>query len=271
MSWSPETTRRPARPKGGGGGGGKESSQSDPVMEKFRKMLQGMEDRMLERLDQFEQVSQICDNMARDYQKNVQTMDARIQAVEEGPPGTSGISPSSEMNAHEFIAAIDNVIHSHSGNAEPSQENGITEGQQSRHARRRQQWQYEESASQNMGDQRQDAWVSQQFHRYPRYWGQTGNPSTTYPGPRFENNRGGYSRPGQNLLDREDRADHSDIHSRILNTAQSHGRDTAGWRRKGRQWSSSVDPDSEEEEYRWDQKQSGRSYSGSRGKFGSGS
>ena len=121
-----------------------------------------------------------------------------------------------------------------------------------------------------MGDQRQDAWVSQQFDRYPRYWGQTGNPGTTYPGPRFENNRGGYNRPRQNVLDIEDRADHSDIHSRILNTAQIHGRDTAGWRRKSRQRSWSVGSDSEEE-YRRDQKRSGRSYSCSSGKFGSGS
>ena len=330
----------------GGGKESKESPESDPVMENFRKMLQGMEDRMLERLDrQFEQVSQRCDHMERDYQKNVQTMDAKIQAVDqnvkacaariyqlegdvaenlgpqvedawrrvfameqrldqiagaqhtsaedigrrvsvmerridemagrqqasgEAPPGTSGISPSSEMNPHEFIAAIDNVIRSRTGNAELSQENGISEGQRSRHTRRRQQRQYEESASRNMGDQRQDARVSQQFDRYPRYWGQTGNPGTTYPVPRFEN-RGGYNRPGQNLLDREDRADHSDIHSRIPNTAQIHGRDAAGWRRKSRQRSSSVDSDSEEEEYRRDQKRSGRSYSRSRGKFGSGS
>ena len=87
-----------------------------------------------------------------------------------------------------------------------------------------------------MGDQRQDALVSQQFDRYPRYWGQTGNPGTTYPGPRFKNNRGGYNRPEQNLLDREDKADHSDIHSQMPNTAQSHGRDTPGWQRKSRQW-----------------------------------
>ena len=61
-------------------GGKKESSQSDPVMENFCKMLQGMEDRMLERLDrQFEQVSQRCDNMER----NVQTMDAKVQAVDQ--------------------------------------------------------------------------------------------------------------------------------------------------------------------------------------------
>ena len=62
----------------------KESPQSDPVMENFRKMLQGMEDRMLEQLDrQFEQVSQRCDDMERDYQKNVQTMDGKIQAVDQ--------------------------------------------------------------------------------------------------------------------------------------------------------------------------------------------
>ena len=325
----------------------KESPQSDPVMENFRKMLQGMEDRMLEQLDrQFEQVSQRCDDMERDYQKNVQTMDGKIQAVDqnvkacatriyqlegdvaenlgpqvedagrrvfameqrldqiagaqhtsaedigrrvsvmerridemagrqqasgEAPPGTSGISPSSEMNPHEFIAAIDNVIRSRTGNAEPSQENDITEGQRSRHARRRQQRQYEESGSRNMGDQRQDARVSQQFDRYPRYWGQTGNPGMTYPGPRFDNNRGGYSRPGQNLLDREDGADYGDIRSRIPDTVQSHGRDTASWQGKSRQRSSSVDSDSEEEEYRRDQKRSGRSYSRSHGKFGSGS
>ena len=40
-----------------------------------------------------------------------------------------------------------------------------------------------------MGGQRQDARVSQQFDRYHRYWRQTGDPGTTYPGPRFENNR----------------------------------------------------------------------------------
>ena len=64
-------------------GGEKESPQSDPVMENFRKMLQCMEDRMLERLDrQFEQVSQRCDNMERNCQRNVQAMDAKVQAVD---------------------------------------------------------------------------------------------------------------------------------------------------------------------------------------------
>ena len=64
--------------------GEKESPHSDPVTENFRKMLQGIEDRMLERLDrQFEQVSWRCDNMEHDYQKNVQTIDAKIQAVDQ--------------------------------------------------------------------------------------------------------------------------------------------------------------------------------------------
>ena len=182
---------------------------------------------MEQRLDQ---IAGAQHTSAEDIGRRVSVMERRLdemaggqQASGEGPPGTSGISPSSEMNPHEFIAAIDNVIRSRTGNAELSQENGITEGQRSRHARRRQQRQYEESASRNMGDQRQDARVSQQFDRYPRYWGQTGNPGMTYPGPRFDNNRGGYSRPGQNLLDREDGADYGDIRSRIPNTVQNHG------------------------------------------------
>ena len=145
-------------------------------------------------------------------ERRLEEMAGGQQASGEAPPETSGMSPSSEMNPHEFIAAID-VIRSRIGNAELSQENGITEGQRSQYDQRRQQRQYGESASRNMGDQKQDAWVSQQFDRYPRYWGQTGNPGMTYPGPRFENNRGGYNRPGQNLLDREDGADYGDIRS----------------------------------------------------------
>ena len=88
---------------------------------------------MEQRLDQ---IAGAQHTSAMDIGRRVSVMKWRLdkmaggqQASGEGPPGTSGMSPSSEMNPHEFIAAIDNVSRSHTGNAEPSQENGTTEGQ----------------------------------------------------------------------------------------------------------------------------------------------
>ena len=87
---------------------------------------------MEQRLDQ---IAGAQHTSAEDIGRRVSVKERRLeemaggqQASGEGSLGTSGMSPSSEMNPHEFIAAID-VIHSRTGNAERSQENGKTEGQ----------------------------------------------------------------------------------------------------------------------------------------------